>query len=342
MRLRSFTASSMPVAMKMVREEMGSSAIIISSQNLGPRSVQVTAAIEVEDEPAPATNGKHAPKEMLEPETSEDASDLRFQMQNTLRFHNLPELFTAKIMQTVTDREFGSMAGLMRIGGRNDPDRLQRLAMEKLLGGYFSFNPLPFDKPGTRIMLVGAPGIGKTFTVAKMAAKLAMEKTPFSVVTTDNKRAGGVEQLKAYTDILETDLKVVTSKTELAQHIAGLPAYTHVLIDTAGCNAYENSEMKEISSFATLDGIEPVMVMAAGGDSLEAIDMAEPFAGLPIRRLLVTRADTARRFGGVLAAAAAHGLSFSNISASSSIVDTLQPADAASMAQLLLRYQLQS
>ncbi len=341
MRLRSFTATNMPAAMKLVREEMGENAIIIASEPAGKRAIKVTAAVEEVDEP-PAHFTPQPAKPVETKQETASTADLRFQLQNILRFHNVPDLFSAKLMQKISDKEMIAATALIRMGGREDPAKLQRMGLEKLLGNFFTFDPLVFNKLDSHLMLVGAPGIGKTFTIAKIATRLAMEKIPITVVTTDNKRAGGVEQLKAFTNILEVDLDVVTSRKELQKYLSQLPEDTRVLIDTAGCNAYDQSEMAELQAYAQMEGVEPVMVMAAGGDSMEAIDTAESFATLPIRRVLVTRADTARRFGGILAVTAAYDFAFCNISASSSVVDTLKPANATALAELLLQYQLQT
>ena len=341
MRLRSFIANNMPAAIKMVREEMGENAIIIASEPSGKRGIKVTAAVEDDDEP-PADL---IPQPVKIPEAQQESVsvvDLRFQLQNILRFHNVPDLFSAKLMQKLADKEMVAASALIRMGGREDNIKLQRMGLEKLLGNFFAFNALDFNDLDSHLMLVGAPGIGKTFTIAKIATRLAMEKIPIAVVTTDNKRAGGIEQLKAFTNILEVDLDVVTSRKDLKSYLSNLSPHKRVLIDTAGCNAYDQTEMNELQAYAEMDGVEPVMVMAAGGDSMEAIDTAESFANLPIRRVLVTRADTARRFGGILAVAAAYDLAFCNISASSSVVDTLKPANPTSLAELLLQYQLQT
>ncbi len=341
MRLRSFTATNMPAAIKLVREELGENAIIIASEPAGKRAIKVTAAVEESDE-SPATFTPPPPKPIDDRKESASAADLRFQLQNILRFHNVPDLFSAKLMQKITDKEMVAATALVRMGGKEDPAKLQRMALEKLLGNFFNFDPLPFDRLDSHLMLVGAPGIGKTFTIAKIATRLAMEKIPIAVVTTDTKRAGGIEQLQAFTNILEVDLEVVSSRQELKTYLASLPSRTRVLIDTAGCNAYDRADMRELQTLAELDTVEPVMVMAAGGDSMEAIDTAESFASLPIRRVLVTRADTARRFGGIMAVIAAYDFAFCNISASSSVVDALKPANATALAELLLQYQLQT
>lgn len=341
MRLRSFTASSMPGAIQMVREELGENAIIIASEQLEPKGIKVTAAIEEDDAPA-SINTASRSTQKTETQGARPGSNLRFTLQNTLRFHNLPELFIAKIMQKISDKELAAIEELLEIGGQLASGRAERMALEKMLGHLFRFAPLKFSGQPIRIMLAGSPGIGKTFTIAKVASRLAMDGQPFAVITTDNKRAGGIEQLKAYTDILQTKLHVASSQKVLAQTLSDIPGDHHVLIDTAGCNAYSPEQMAELAQLAQLKAIEPILVMAAGGDSLEAIDTVEPFSALPIERLLVTRADTARRFGSVLAVAAAYGFAFGGISASSSIADKLQNADSTYLAELLLQYQLQT
>jgi len=335
MRLRTFTARDMPTAMQMVREALGEDAIIISSQPVNGKSISVTAAIEMADE-------DDAPAKRFEPLTARDSvpDDLRFAMQTILRFHNLPELFIAKMLQKASEGNFSSAMALHRISSNNkDLRNLHQLAMEKLLGAYFSFSPLPLEQPPTRLMLIGTPGIGKTLTAAKLATHIALHKQPFAVITTDNKRAGGIEQLQTFTDILGVKLIVAGSRTELWKQLKALSPSTHVIIDTAGCNPYMDSEWEETQSYASVEGIEPVLVLPAGGDSAEAIDMVEIFASLPIKRMLITRADATRRFGGILAAAAAHELSFSHVSTSASMVDSLHALDPALLAQMLLRYQ---
>ena len=72
---------------------------------------------------------------------------------------------------------------------------------------------------------------------------------------------------------------------------------------------------------------------------METIDIVEVFRELPIKRILVTRADATRRFGGILAAAAAHGLGFCNISRSASITDNIQALEPNLLAQMLLKYK---
>jgi len=341
MRLRTFTASDMPSAMKMVRDELGENAIILSTDsNAARRQVSVTAAVEeVEEEEQPVSSLRGGVADVAiqkEKETGllrsarndEAISNIRFELQEILRFHNLPEILIAKLLKKISDEDIASCRPAN-----------YKSALEKLLSRSFVFDPLHLSAANLRIMLVGTAGIGKTLTIAKLATKLAMEKHAVAVITTDNTRAGGVEQLQAFTDILGLELHIASGRRELEIILKNLPAKMRVLIDTAGAAPYDEGEIAELKALATLPDIEPILTLPAGGDSLEAIDIVEAFRELPVRRILVTRADATRRFGGILAAAAAHGLGFCNISRSASITDIVQLLEPSILAQLLLKYK---
>lgn len=338
MRLRTFTAADMPSAMKLVREALGDNAIILATDaKAGNRLVSVTAAVEEEeigkrDEARWMREEKFSRPSSIPPHPSHD--DIRFELQNILRFHNLPEILVAKLLQKLNTSDIEE---IMR-GKRSLEDSI-RPSLERLLSRNFVFEPLRFSSVDMRLMLIGTAGIGKTLTIAKLATKLAMDKQSLAVITTDNSRAGGIEQLQAFTSILGVDLQIANDREELESILKSLPARTRVLIDTAGCSPYNNNEFLELKSIATIAGIEPILVLPAGGDSLEAIDMLEVFSELPIKRILATRVDAARRYGGILSAACVHGLSFCNISRTSSVMDSIQSLEPSILAQMLLKYK---
>lgn len=337
MRLRTFTASDMPSAMKLVRDALGDNAIILATNaKAGKNQVSVTAAIEEEEEigsrqQAVGNNSLMPNAYSLMPK---EFDDIKFELQNILRFHNLPELFVAKLLKKLSDSDIAEI-----IEKRRGSEELYRPALEKLLARNFIFDPLRFSTQDMRLMLIGTPGIGKTLTIAKLATKLAMDKQSLAVITTDNSRAGGIEQLQAFTSILGVELQVANSRIELENILKSLPPRTRVLIDTAGCSPYDTHEFEELKTISSIENIEPILVLSAGGDSLEAIDMVEIFATLPIRRILVTRADATKRFGGILAAALAHKLGFCNISRSASIMDSVQPLEPSILGLMLLKYK---
>src|SRR5438552_3576197 len=106
MRLRTFTAPDMPTAMQMVRDTMGDSAIILASEpHKGKAGISVTAALDGKEEPILSS----LPKAASIPKSNAETDQLRFEVNNILRFHNLPELYVAKMMQQYSGKELSSI-----------------------------------------------------------------------------------------------------------------------------------------------------------------------------------------------------------------------------------------
>lgn len=94
--------------------------------------------------------------------------------------------------------------------------------------------------------------------------------------------------------------------------------------------------MDSLDQLVRAAGAEPVLVLAAGGDAMEAADIAASFAAIGVGRLVVTRLDMARRLGSLLAAADAARLTFCDVSATPHIADGLSPINPVSLARLIM------
>ncbi len=337
MRLRTFNAATMNDAMLMIRTSMGDEAVIISS---GPdpmgRGVNVTVATDEVTLPATQTPNPHTETpQAFVPLFARDIPQkisreaMLGEIEKILEFHSIPGYLVSKLLQTGQYIHFD--LAVTREGVRS--------ALQKILEAHFRFMPLHLDASGYRLMLVGAPGIGKTLAVAKMAAQLVMDKHAVTVVTTDNMRAGGVEQLSAFTSILGIELQIAGSKSELRKILASTPPMARVLIDSAGTNPYDSEQMHELAELSRLEGIEAVFAIAAGMDSKEAEDIAQAFMVTGARRLLVTRADTARRLGNIMAAANVANLAFCNVSSTSRVVGKFAPLDSDALTNLLMQHR---
>jgi flagellar biosynthesis protein FlhF len=319
MRLRTFNAPDMSVAMQMIRETLGQEAIIIASTRLpGGKGISVTAATEPPD--APVINYG---RERVVPTAQEQPLA---SMEAMLRFHSTADHVVVKLMET---------ARHMALRGKDI-----RTDLTRLMAASFQYAPLPLDQEMFTLMLVGPPGTGKTMTVAKMASQVVMEKKKPIVITTDNKRAGGVEQLSAFTSILGIELHIADNRGELWKLLQQYAPHSRILIDTGGVNPFNTADTRELMEYIKLDrSIEPVLVAAAGCDSAEADDMARAFAPMGVRRILVTRIDAARRYGSVLTAAHSGKFAFSHASNSSRVIGEFITLDPPMLTELLLRHQ---
>lgn len=180
------------------------------------------------------------------------------------------------------------------------------------------------------------PGAGKTVTTAKLATRAVMNRRPVNVITTDTVRAGGYEQLAAFTRLLNVDLLRAGSAGELQDALsAGAPGAL-TLVDCAGGSPFDPEDIA--AQRRLLGGVEAdlVLVMAAGGDPLDAVEIAQAYGGLGVRRLVATRLDIARRLGGILAAADAARLSFAEVGIGANVAEGLASINPISLARLLL------
>ncbi len=329
MRLTTFTAPDMQTAIEHIRDSMGEDAIILSSKAVAGGGVDVTVAIEAQDydNSDKAINGNASEYT----NTANDNSVLLDEIEAILEFHSLPRELVENLLELASNINFEqdiTQDGVAR-------------AIAKLLESAFDFSPLAIDTPGFSMMLIGSPGIGKTMAIAKLAAQLAVEKKPLCVISTDNSRAGGIEQLSAFTGILGLELKVADNPAGLRRCLRECDSSQHILIDSAGSNPYDGEQLSELKTLLqAADNVEPVLVIPAGLDSAEACHIAETFSGLGARRLLISRTDTARRYGSLLAAAAHADLTFCNISYSPKVVEGIPALDAGQMSYMLTRYLL--
>jgi flagellar biosynthesis protein FlhF len=369
MRVKNFHGSSVNEVMKQIRESLGDDAVIISTTRLpGGGGVQVTAALEADEgdevmiaPPAPSitertaeevakallaamhaqipeknTKGAAAANEIKKAKSSKTAkpaedenrpmgvSDGQLEalraLSKVLNYHNCPGYL---IRQLIGQAE--------RLSGTN-PGKL----VLTLLAQAFDYDPVQLLPGETPVMLIGPPGVGKTMTVAKMLTDAAMKKIPVAAITTDSQKAGGVEQLHAFTELLGIALHVAETPKELSAAITKLTPRHAVIIDTAGYNPYDTDELKALGQLISSHDIEPVLVCNAGMDGLDAADIASNFAYLGAQKLIVTKIDTARRYGSILTAAHAGNFALSHFSRHAGAVDGLDPVTPERLAKILL------
>ncbi len=129
-------------------------------------------------------------------------------------------------------------------------------------------------------------------------------------------------------------------KTLAAEKIAGEFSGTGGdlrLIDSDGVNPLSLPEMKRLSRLVRTSGAEPVLVMPAGIDPMEAAETAQIFAALGARRMIASRLDANRRLGSLLSAATAGELIISALGRSPNPADRLEPATSSGLAKLLIQ-----
>jgi len=311
MRLKTFTAPTMKQAIKLVRDELGPDAVIVSTvqSRADGGTVRITAAVEPADTRPPAA---------AEPAPAK--ARVLDAVRCTLEDHGTPAPLVERLVTAA------------RVLMGDDP----RMALAAALDDGFRFAPVPERDHGRPLMLVGPPGAGKTIAAAKLAARARLRGDPVTVISADTERAGGVEQLASLARLMKAALRTAATPEALAQAVGECGVGELVVVDTPGTNPYSEAGLDALAALATAAKAEPVLVLNAGGDARDYAECAASFAGLGATRLIATRLDMARRLGSLLAAADAGRLRFANAGTGPHVGKGLPALNPVSLARLLL------
>ncbi|SHK33997.1 flagellar biosynthesis protein FlhF [Selenomonas ruminantium] len=199
---------------------------------------------------------------------------------------------------------------------------------------------IKLNKHGVRIVsLIGATGVGKTTTLAKIAARFVLEKNiRVALITADTYRISAVEQLKTYSDIIGLPLEIVYSPDELKVAIHKHRDKDLILIDTAGRSQHNEYQMKELQDFLAVDSrIERHLVMSATTKMRDVADILQKFSVCDPGRVIFTKTDETSSLGMIVNLLADKDIALSFMTNGQSVPDDIVPASADKLAALLLR-----
>jgi flagellar biosynthesis protein FlhF len=331
MKVKKFIAPSMPEAMKKIRKELGEHAVILNSKItygggfLGlfkKKQFEVIAAVDPELEMMERKESKQPkiPFHVPEMQKQTDHSGNQQLEQEVKELKSMISLLTSKdrskypevihsILIELEQKEIGS-DHLRTIGdelysyyieskGEVTETEIRKRAIDYLkrkLQVIQTDNP-QFSKK--YINVVGPTGVGKTTTLAKLAAKAVLEyKKKIAFITTDTFRIAAIEQLKTYANLLNVPVEVVYNPTDFENATQKFIDYDLVLIDTAGRNYREKQyidQLKEIIPFS--EEMETYLVLALTSKAEDLEEIIEKFQDLPFDQFIFTKLDETKRKG---------------------------------------------
>ncbi len=152
------------------------------------------------------------------------------------------------------------------------------------------------------IAMVGPTGVGKTTTIAKIAANMALKlHKKVCLISIDTFRIGAVEQLKTYADIVDVPLKVASSPEELKDIIFECRDYDYILLDSMGRSQFDKTQIKELESFLSISPlITVVLVLSMSSNHSEMYDTYDRYSSLHPEYVIFTKMDETRKFGPVV------------------------------------------
>ncbi len=367
MKVKTFHARSLPEALARVKRSFTGDAVILYTKSVrapglmgffGRQVVEVAAATDVPRESAeaapasaPAMAAVAAYRRREAPAADETLGKLREEIAGIRGA--LDELVKLNVPPSVAGLPEPVMEGyvaLVRHGvaetlatdvaraaaGLSDPAAVkERMTQElasrvKVAGG--------IETSGRRkvVALVGPTGVGKTTTIAKIAAEFKVRRRQrVALITIDTYRIAAVQQLQTIADIIQVPLSTVLTVGDLKEALAGLRNYDLVLIDTAGRSQRDELKMFDLDAFVKAAGADEVhLVISAAAGLGNMNEVIERFRPLGPTRLIVTKVDEAEALGRIASVSSASDLGLSYLTTGQDIPNDIEVASAERVAAM--------
>lgn len=324
--MKKYTAETMPEAMKLIRKELGEEAVILNSKVvyskgfLGlfkKKSIEVLAGMDTFDHPvAPVEvpslledNSDHVSKEI-----KKELEDLKQMVKSIQRptigktypeemetlVHHLEEQELAEeLITSVSDELFMHTKNQHEQLGIEDQISLTKAYLKSQLET-FSYGGISYTKK--YINVLGPTGVGKTTTIAKMAARAVLEKKKkVGFITTDTYRIAAIEQLKTYAGLLQAPIEIVYNEHDLQEAMRKFETLDVVYIDTAGRNYKEIKFVEDLQKLIDFkENTETFLVLSSTSKQKDMEAIIEQFNDFPIRKFIFTKVDETNSIGSII------------------------------------------
>jgi len=327
LKMKKYTANTMPEAMKLIRKELGDDAVILSSKVvfskgfLGlfkKKSIEVLAGMDTFEHSIiasemPSMVSQEHPNVSVD--IQRDLADLKQMVQKIQR----PEMLSSyptemkTLMDFLEEQELSeelitSVSDELFVHHETNTEvaieieeqlkiakKLLKTQMEELPFGGISY-------ANKYINILGPTGVGKTTTIAKMAARAVLEKKKkVGFITTDTYRIAAIEQLKTYAGLLQAPLEIVYNEKDLQEAMIKLNHLDIVFIDTAGRNYKETKFVRDLQKLIEFEvNTETFLVLSSTSKQKDMEVIIEQFSEFPIDKFIFTKVDETNTIGSII------------------------------------------
>jgi flagellar biosynthesis protein FlhF len=378
MDIRTFRAPTMQQALGLVRRELGSSAAVLHTREIrggalwswipGLRQIEVTASTEVNVPsrlpPRSQVDEALVKRELVPGIDWQGKAMFRDELKGRLdELHSLVEelcrqsrrggpsewssemfrLFTDLIEAEVGEDAARELVQQVHCGApltaRNDAQIGRNWLAGQIEQEIAVQGPIAATPGKLRLVaLVGPTGVGKTTTIAKLAANFRLrQKRRVGLITVDTYRIAAVEQLRTYADIIDLPMQVVTTVDDMREAVRGMSDLDLVLLDTAGRSPTDDVQLQELATLLEAAQPDEVHLTLSSVANVSVLTRtAERFASVGTNALILTKLDEAASIGHLLPLLRQCGLPLSYVTNGQSVPDDIAPADARTLTRQVL------
>lgn len=365
MKIKKFKAKTFAEALELVKQELSKDAVILATEETGGLRpfVEITAAVDYDNELSGYKPGPYS-----------QASGVSVQLSGVRNADKEREAWNTKTSEAsafnlLSEDLKGELRELREVieGLRNSGYELalpekKRLVLNFLkeravhedfalrlcekvtdlndIAGAISSDITVKDpKDGRKVvLLLGPTGVGKTTTIAKLAAKAVKKGQKAAIINLDTYRIGAVEQVRIYSRILGIPMTVASGAEELRDSIENYVKNRDVIfIDTAGRNPMDETYIKEMQEVCST-GVptEVHLLISANSDTGFMREAYTNYSKLPIDYLAFTKVDEAVSFGSLYNLVLTYGKPVSYVTTGQTVPDDIEFATVSGLSSMIL------
>jgi flagellar biosynthesis protein FlhF len=371
--IKKFQGANVYEALQKVKADLGPDAIILESKQMsqkrlgclpGPAMWEVTAASDGQptepEEPTYSPFVASAPAKVVSAESSEELAELRstlaelqWEMRKLSRqsqldrvIHFAPSL--RSLYQQMREQEIEenfifdlvtSVSEELSAQALNNYGIVADCAQRQIANKVNCSGPIEVGNGTAKVVFViGPTGVGKTTTIAKLAAHFALlEKQRVLLVTTDTARIAALPQLKTYAELIGVPMEIANTPAELEQIVNDNQDKDLILVDNAGRSARNAQQIAELKAFVDAIPNKSVqLAVAASTRDRELTDIVTHFGTVGFDGLLVTKVDEALVYGPVLNVLTKIKKPISYLTSGQNVPEDIEAAKATKVASLVL------
>ncbi len=194
-------------------------------------------------------------------------------------------------------------------------------------------------KKGHIVFIVGPTGVGKTTTIAKLAANMTfLEKKTVALVTLDTYRVSAAEQLRTFAEIIGIPISVVFNAADFTEAIQDYQDNDIIFVDTAGRSPRNPQQMEELKGYMKLgQPDETILVLSVTTHSQDLIKIYRQFSPMNIDKVIFTKLDETYSYGQILNTVYEINKPVAYLTTGQNVPDDIEVPDPLHLASLLLR-----
>jgi flagellar biosynthesis protein FlhF len=363
MKVKRYVGQSVEDTLQKIKDEMGNNAIILNKRRIKPGKgilrifkkpvYEILAAIDEyeykADIASQTTDGGYRVLEekvdklnttidtiinKMAPDNQEELPDILAPYYALMKDNDIDPEIIHFIMEGVRNK--------INLNTTYDQEYLYYKFKQEIAACFKKIKPIELltGEPAIAVF-VGPTGVGKTTTLAKLAAHYAViMKKKVSIITCDTYRIAAVDQLKTYSEIMNVPIKVVYQYKDIEDAILEYKDMDVILVDTAGGSHRDKMKIMELKKMLKCLGKQQTfLVISATTNYKNSIDIISSYSFLKDYRILITKVDESIANGLILNLAVKSSRALSYITTGQNVPDDIEKVDGDRIASLILSRQ---